>query len=378
MTESAIPEHLRLERALPAKTPGNYRPPFPFYTARYPKNAVDLVMAVLGAQFPSPADPNIAKAMAKLSSFVSSGSVSSLARPQFYEVASVTDAIGYYNKTIISYWASTAAYKQWTAQSGFQQWWDALDPKQQPHGWFIEAFFPTMDRIETVFNTNEIIEGAGHMRESLSGPIAEHAYWGSMRDRLPVAQRDPLDGDKPGWSERSSTATITAKSHVRVDGTRNLAVIRSGQDWKDTSPAERELYLGEMRPVLAKGMNYLRDCGDEIGCYSCRLMDIVDGGAAEESDRTFGLAYFDNLASLERWSREHPTHLDIFGGFMRYAKKLQNNIGLRLFHEVLVLKPEQQLFEYVGCHSATGMLTGVNGHPRKWGSQEPLGQRPRG
>lgn len=79
-------------------------------------------------------------------------------------------------------------------------------------------------------------------------------------------------------------------------------------------------------------------------------------------DRTFGLAYFDELGSLEGWSRRHKTHLDIFGGFMQYVNCLGEGegVGLRLFHEVFVLRPEQQFFEYVGCHGNTGTLVLLN------------------
>ncbi|KAI8633572.1 hem-containing dehydratase-domain containing protein [Xylariaceae sp. FL1651] len=161
-----------------------------------------------------------------------------------------------------------------------------------------------------------------------------------------ITLTDPLDGKKAEWkAEENGTGP-------------------ERRGWEDTYPRERELCLGEMYPVLVEGMDFLRDHGDEVGCYSCRLMDIVDPATGRtDRDRTFGLAYFDELPSLERWSREHLTHLAIFGGFLRYARKLQNNITLRLFHEVLVLKLEQQLLEYVGCHAATGMLTAVNGHP---------------
>ncbi|KAI1354025.1 hem-containing dehydratase protein [Xylaria sp. FL0043] len=338
MTENAIAEHLQQERILPAKTPQNYHPAFPVYTARYPKAATDLVMAVLGTQFPSRCDETQV-AIAKLSSFLESENADTSLRPSFYEFASVTDASNHYNEAILAYWPSTAAYKQWAVESGFQQWWDSLDPEQKSHGWFIEVFFPTIDRVETVFTSNEVAEGAAHMKESFSAAIIEHGYWGSMRDP-------------------------STKRRVRVPGTANLAVIRSGQDWADTYPAERELYIGEMQPVLTRGIDFLRDHGHEVGCYSCRLMDIVNINAGKaDCDRTFGLAYFDEQASLERWSREHPTHLGIFGGFFRYMKKLENHITLRLFHEVMVLKPEQQLFEYVGCHAATGMPTAMNGHP---------------
>jgi hypothetical protein len=76
-------------------------------------------------------------------------------------------------------------------------------------------------------------------------------------------------------------------------------------------------------------------------------------------DKTFGLGYFNDLASLERWSKQHKTHLDIFGRFLQYAQELGGDISLRLFHEVLVLEPEQQDFEYIACHPGTGMLASL-------------------
>lgn len=210
----------------------------------------------------------------------------------------------------------------------------------------------------------------------MSSAVQEHGYWGSMRDRLPLSQTDELSGIKkaqappvppppPAAAEEykssspgSSSVTIGKGRRVVVPGQKNLAVIRSGQDWSGTTPEERKLYLESMQPVLEKGMGFLRDHGEEVGCYSCRFMEIVDPetGKPDGIDRTFGLAYFDELASLEGWSKEHPTHLAIFGGFFQYAQKLANNVTLRVFHEVMVLEEGQQYFEYVGCHEGTGML----------------------
>ena len=137
-------------------------------------------------------------------------------------------------------------------------------------------------------------------------------------------------------------------------------MIRSGQDWSKTLPEEHKLYTETMHPVLTEGMNFLRDQGGEIGCFSCRFMDVLDPQTMKSGiEQTFGLAYFDDIASLEKWSKEHQTHLNIFGGFLRYAKQLNFQLTLHLYHEVLVLKPEQQLFEYIGCHHSTGMLGGL-------------------
>jgi hypothetical protein len=200
------------------------------------------------------------------------------------------------------------------------------------------------------------------MRENMSGPIREHVYWGSMRDRLPAAQTDPLLGTKwPDDTHRQAADTNeTSRKRIRVPGRKNLAIIRSGQDWSDTKPVERKLYLETMRPILIKGMNFLIVNGKEVGCISNRFMEVIDPKAMTSStDKTFGLGYFNDLASLERWSKQHKTHLDIFGRFLQYAQELGGDISLRLFHEVLVLEPEQQDFEYIACHPGTGILASL-------------------
>lgn len=134
-------------------------------------------------------------------------------------------------------------------------------------------------------------------------------------------------------------------------------MIRSGQDWSGTDSHERELYLETMHPVLIKSMDFLTHEGSQVGCMSNRFMEVIDpDGSPKSTEKTFGLGYFEDIAYLEGWSKHHKTHLNIFGRFIQYAKELENNVQLRLFHEVMVLQPEQQFFEYVGCHQGTGML----------------------
>lgn len=358
MLEPAIPEHLTQERTIPASTAESYVPPFPAYCARFPRSTKDHVMAVVGAQYASAAG-NDGVAIACLSEFMKAknndngdGNI----RPSAWEVVSVTDNTGAYNVAIIAYWPNKESYTAWAEGSGFGKWWEALDAESEQHGWFLEVFFPSIERYETVFSDNSVPEGAAHMQERISGMIKEHACWGSMRDRLPASQTDALAGEKGQIRPRKQLGA-RPRHRVRVPGKHNLAVIRSGQDWANTYPEERKLYIETMHPVLITGMDYLRDHGEEVGCYSCRFMDVVDPLSHEaNTDKTFGLAYFNDLASLEGWSKRHKTHLDIFGGFLAYAKRLDNNVSLRLYHEVFVLAPEQQFFEYVGCHEDSGML----------------------
>lgn len=359
--EPAIPSWLLQDRTVAARKSSGFKPPYDLYTSRFPKSTKDIVMAIIGVQYDN-AEMNDGHALAKISSYLTAEAIPSALRPSFHEFAAVTDNRGFYNIAVLAYWPSKGAYGVWAAESGFQAWWGGLDADAEHagNGWFLEVFLPTVDRFETLHNTPDP-EGAANMREDLSGPIQEHGYWGSMRDRLPLSQTDHMVGEAAtlennNLSNGSSKNGTGPLRRVRVSGKKNLAVIRSGQDWSEALPEERSLYLETMHPVLTKGMDFLRDHGDEVGCYSCRFMEIVDEKGAGGADRTFGLAYFDDLASLERWSREHPTHLAIFGGFGKYAKRLGEGMTLRVFHEVLVLEPGQQLFEYVGCHDGTGML----------------------
>ena len=359
MLDSAIPEHLRQPRTEPMKCPVSFEPPYPSYSARFPKDMENLVMAVIGSQHSDASPESISsakQALKKIQSFTSSGREP--LQPRFQDLASVTDAAGSYNACVIAYWSSIGSWNEWKAESGFDDWWNELDREPSQHGWFLEVFSPSVDRVETISSYDAQPEGAAQMLEKLSGPVQEHTYWGSSRDRFPLAQTDPLIGEK--WAPGQSNGSSATSSRIQIPGKNNLIVIRSTQDWSQTLPDERKLYEETMHPVLVKGMDFLRDDGKEVGCYSCRLMDLLNQSSMTTgTDRTFGLAYFDDLANLEKWSREHKTHLDIFGGFHRYAKKLENNISLRLYHEILVLKPEQQLFEYIACHPGTGMLNSL-------------------
>jgi aldoxime dehydratase len=210
-----------------------------------------------------------------------------------------------------------------------------------------------MDRLEVAYSPPNLPQGAGNLQSRVSAcPVAEHAYWGSARDRIPASQTDPLNNSV------STLALSRSGARVRVEPGRNVCMIRSGQDWSDTTGEERATYLGRVRPKLIDGMTYLRDEGLPIGCFSCRFMQVLDGiGAATE--KTFGQAYFRSLAALEDWAEQHPTHLAIFGTFIREMAPLGDAMQLRLWHEVMVLPAEAQSFEYVNCHDRTGLMGAV-------------------
>ena len=189
----------------------------------------------------------------------------------------------------------------------------------------------------------------------LSDVVQEHGYWGSMRDRIPQAQHDAL------LSTGSRTFILHSAEQgqrVRVAGHSNVAWIRSGQDWSATEGQERRLYLDEVEPALCEGMDFLTQQGASVGCYSNRYMRQMNS-EGEVQEKSFGLSFWRSLSDMERWAESHPKHVSIFGGFMRYVQALNFDLKLRLHHEVAVLAPEDQLYEYINCHPRTGLMTGL-------------------
>jgi len=185
--------------------------------------------------------------------------------------------------------------------------------------------------------------------DGISGEIEEHGYWGSARDRFAISQTD--------WMQPTSELQVISGNpakggRVVVRGHDNLTLIRSGQDWVEAGEEERALYFNEMLPPLQDGMNFLRDEGQALGCYSNRFVRNIDLDG-NLLDIAYDIGHWRSLDKLERWAESHPTHLRIFTTFFRVIGGLSK---LRLYHEVSVADGSQQLFEYINCHPQTGMM----------------------
>ncbi|WP_100637595.1 phenylacetaldoxime dehydratase family protein [Marinomonas sp. ef1] len=340
--ESAIPSHLQQERRVAKNTEQGYEPLFPAWTARFDPLVDQVVMAYFGVQ---------SKEYTDLFSLIPITSLFNTDfAPLYWDPAHYVDAQCFHNCIAIAYWRDVASFDKWRKLSGFDKWWNDPIREKETTGWFLEVVSPAADRFETLFSTLGVVEGLANLAQGMSEPIQEHAYWGSMRDRLPIAQTEEL----------ASTDTLYASqvsNRIQVKGRDNLCLIRSGQDWSETKGKERAMYTQDMQPVLIKGMDFLRDYGIEAGCISCRFMTVLDPITGQKIEKTFGLAHFDALSSLESWAKTHPTHVAIFGSFMKYAQALEFNMAIRLYHEVAVIPASAQFFEYINCHSNTGLLS---------------------
>ncbi|HEY0269124.1 MAG TPA: phenylacetaldoxime dehydratase family protein, partial [Methyloradius sp.] len=299
--ESAIDKHLVCPRTIQRTMKEGYVPPYPAWTARTDTSVTQVVMGYFGVQFK---DYELhGKACMALDQILRSFAVAN--GPKHIDIARFKDAQGFENMVAIAYWKDPVQFNDWQENPDVHNWWNAEDRLNDGIGYFREVLKPRMAHFETAFSSSDILEGVGVVMGGLSDEIQEHAYWGGMRDRIPLAQTDQLN--PVGFLNASASG-----KRVRIAGHENLAVIRSGQDWVDTNGKERDLYIKEMEPTLHRGMDFLHTQGRDIGCYANRYMQHIDS-KGQKIEKSFGLSYWRSLANLEAWAKSHPTHVAIFG-----------------------------------------------------------------
>ncbi|WP_285433078.1 phenylacetaldoxime dehydratase family protein [Pseudomonas sp. fls2-241-R2A-110] len=343
--ESAIDKHLKCPRTLSRRVPDEYQPPFPMWVGRADEQLEQVVMGYWGVQYRGEDQREAAlNAMRHIAA-----SLSLPDGPLSHDLTHHTDNSGYDNLMIVGYWKDPAAYCLWLRTPEVIEWWSSEDRVSEGLGYFREIVAPRAEQFETLYGFRDELPGVGAVMDSISDEIEEHGYWGSMRDRFPISQTD--------WMAPCGELTVIAGDpakggRVVVQGHDNIALIRSGQDWADAGDDERSLYLNEILPTLQAGMDFLRDSGKDLGCYSNRFVNYIDL-EGNFLNLSYNIGHWRSLEKLERWAESHPTHLRIFVTFFRVATSLSK---LRLYHEVSVSDAKDQVFEYINCHPQTGML----------------------
>lgn len=210
----------------------------------------------------------------------------------------------------LAYWNDPALYERWHLRG------DVIDALSTP-GVLEEAVIIPAERWETLHSTSETTPGVRNLTPAQ--PTDVHEYWGAARDRIPASAVSDLSSD-PGEPLPN-----------------NLCLIRSGQIWHYCEQDERTLYFEQVAPNLTAGIEFLART-PETGCISSRFLreQTLDG---QDLESTSFVGWFRDLASLEEWSRSHPTHLAIFESFLSMVEQLGGQIQLRLWHEVAVIPP---------------------------------------
>jgi aldoxime dehydratase len=333
-----------MPRSPSTRMPDGWSPPLPAWSADFGAGSNEIVIAYFGAQTDSGNGDEFRRLIA--------GFCGESTGPRRLEYAEYTDQTDRRTILCIAHWTDAQSYGSWFASGSFSRWWNDPDRRSGDTGYFREVLTIPTERFETIFSSR-CPAGMGMALTSLRGPIVEHGYWGSMRDRIPVSQTDDLAGC--GVEVHPVTrVTDSEERRLRVTIPGDLAVIRSGQDWSACGDEELALYESSVRPALDRAMRYLNSHPGETGCCEMRFAreTNADGSLLPQ---TFGLGYFLTLAHLERWAECHPTHLAIFNSFVEMFGLL-GAIELRLWHEVAVLPASGQVFEYINCHPRTGML----------------------
>lgn len=340
--ESAIPAHLKTARSRHRRVPDDYSPPYPSFVARHKPTVTRVVMAYFGLQYHGEPPAAAASALGEIAQRFKTTN-----GPSHWDRAQYVDQAGFSNVVSVAYWDDVAKFDTWFGPA--REAWTG--GSSEGIGRYIEVLRPDVVRYETLFSSLGRAEGVAVIADGMSGEVQEHAYWGAMRDRIPLSQTDEMaPGGKP--------ALVRDGGRLRVNAHDNLCLIRSGQDWSDTDAEERKLYLEDVEPVLREGMDFLRDEGLDIGCYANRYMRVI-GPDGKQTEKSYGQSWWKSLAALERWAESHPTHVKIFGAAMKYLSTLGPAAKLRLYHEVTVTATDEQFFEYRDCHPGTGMLAGA-------------------
>lgn len=331
----------------PLRMPPDWEPPYPSFESTFDPSATEVSMAIIGAQY---GELNRERALD-----FAVGMAALMRQEGFADHVDISecraDSTGHAQIIATGYWLSPDGLSAFFDKPAFQACWTRNSGPGAGIGVFREVFNVPMPNFETLHSGTDHLAGVAHARKGISDPMMKHAYWGSMRDRIPASAGDRFDPDGETGIERSAPGRMVVRPG------HNMAVIRSGQDLGAAAGMERQEYFDDIEPVLQAGMDFLRDDGrTEVSCHDCRFMTMLDADG-NPTDHTYGLAFFRSLADLENWAENHPTHLAIFGAFLDFAPRYGPEMRSRFWHEVSVLPSGNQFAEYINCASGTGLTS---------------------
>lgn len=229
---------------------------------------------------------------------------------------------------------------------------------QQLVGIWRETFSTPVARIETNYTGLDYLPGLGQLPGTTTAAHNMTAYWGAARDRIPDSAHDLFE--KPEAEAETSAPNVTPTGlaqHLTGTNYENMVHIRSGQFWETCDAEEAEAYETLLEPTLETGLQYLWDNREVSGAMGLRY--LRNRNLDDESrvlKETCGAGFFANLQSLEDWSKSHPSHVAIFTGAIRHAKRFGETRKFRTWHEVSVLKEGEASFEYLNCLPNTGVM----------------------
>lgn len=355
------------ERTYPLKKPEGHKPPVPRWSLRFPDAITDIYTIYVGVQ----GHRNNKTARDKAEQVIDSVFGAQTLYKPVVDTFRVTNGFDLEDaKVWVAYWTSRNGLQETLKSLDVVRIWRELgNNDRQDVGLWCEHFVTTKERLETNYSRLDHKPGLAQIPDTTQPAHELTAYWGAGRDRIPASAHDlfPTPKDAPirshdvpqGFGER-----LTGTSYE------NMCHIRSGQWWEKCDDEERIAYEGDLQVKLMQGMNYLWEHPEETGTIGLRFLQNLDDDGSPIKE-TCGAGFHRNWADLEKWSSRHPSHLAIFNGAMKHAKRFGDERKFMTWHEVSILRRGDAHFEYVNCDPSTGVIKWVNL------DREPLDTNPR-
>lgn len=341
------------ERTYPLKKPKDHKPPVPRWSLKFPNTVTHIYTLYVGVQ----CHRNNIAAREKAEQAIDSILDSPKSDRPIIDTFRVTNGFDLEeSKVWVAYWTRKEGLEAMTSALDLQRLWNELGQDKEDVGLWCEHFVTPIERLETNYSRLDHKPGLAQLPDT-SQPLQERtAYWGAGRDRIPASAHDLF----PTAKDANAPSAPPKGFGERITGTNydNICHIRSGQWWEKCDEEERIAYEGDLQVKLMQGMNYLWEHPDETGTIGLRFLQNLDDNGRPIKE-TCGAGFHRNWADLEKWSSRHPSHLAIFNGAMKHAKRFGEDRKFMTWHEVSILRRGEVQFEYINCNPRTGVIKWV-------------------
>jgi aldoxime dehydratase len=327
-------------------TPPNFTPPYEAYEAKYKDDQKDLICCFLGVQ--------------------DRGGYAAAARTRARELLQRQDGPdvteqGWHSGTAgartyiaMAYWRDPVTYRRWHDALRASGWLESA-LRTPLLGHFVESVVVPPRGLDTLIADPKVSWGLSKLADGIE-VTPYHAYWGGTRDRILYSEHDPLLNPQGAALPDRDGGLEGIGQVIDVVMPKNVVVARGGPDWTRSEGDELEEFRNSVYPAYERGGRYLAANPADAGCYAACLLQETD---ADDRDvgRNHLIAFFTELSHLERWTRAHPTHLEIFGRYLAMIKKLNGRLpAINLYHEITVVPDRGLTASYCNCLPETGLL----------------------
>lgn len=324
-----------------ANTPANFTPPYDAFEARYTKDQQPLAFAIIGVQ---DRGGDAAAAVAAIRALLGGTNA-----PGVIEQGWHLDTIGAKTHILFAYWRDTAQFLAWRASPAVEAW---LASASGLVGHFIEQALVPPRGLDTLIADPKVNWGLAKLADSVE-VTPYHGYWGGTRDRILQSETDALAN--PEGAQLSEPAQLPEGIGQIITAVlpHNAVMARGGPDWSQTTGTERLEFRNSVYPAYVAGGRYLRDNAEAAGCYGAYLVQETDA-AGKDVERNHLIAFFVELSHIERWTKSHPTHVEIFQRFLKMLSAIGRMPSVNLYHEVSVIPAGGLAGTYANCLPTTG------------------------